>query len=95
MDTHQCLEASNCSRLHPSRRNGKSSGRSSKFEKNPAFKCIRLNDVAIPSGRHLVFDKKKNFFPKHIYGKIAATVWATWLLCPDVILDKASRAKEV
>jgi hypothetical protein len=56
-DAHQCLEASNSSRLHPSGRNGKSSGRYSEFEKNPAFKCIRPDDVAIPSGRHSVFDK--------------------------------------
>jgi hypothetical protein len=36
-DAHQCLEASNSSRLHLSRRNGKSSGRSSEFEKIPVF----------------------------------------------------------
>jgi len=32
-DSHQCLEVSNCSSLHPSRR-------SSEFQKNPTFKCI-------------------------------------------------------
>jgi hypothetical protein len=57
-DAHQCLEASNSSSLHPSRRNGKSSGRSSEFEKIPVFKCIRRDDVAISSGRHSVFDKR-------------------------------------
>jgi hypothetical protein len=56
-DVHQCLEASNSSRLHPSGRNGKSSERSSEFEKIPVFQCIHPNDVAIPSGRHSVFDK--------------------------------------
>jgi hypothetical protein len=56
-DAHQCLEASNSSRLHPSGRNGKSSGRSSEFEKIPVFQCIRPDDVAIPSGRHSGFDK--------------------------------------
>lgn len=56
-DVHQCLEASNNSRLHPSGRNGKSSGRSSEFEKIPVFQCIRPDDVAIPSGRHSGFDK--------------------------------------
>jgi hypothetical protein len=56
-DAHQCLEASNSSRLHPSGRNGKSSGRSSEFEKIPVFQRIRPNDVVIPSGRQLVFDK--------------------------------------
>jgi hypothetical protein len=57
-DAHQCLEASNSSRLHPSRRNGKSFGRSSEFKKIPVFQRIRLDDVVIPSGCHLVFDKK-------------------------------------
>jgi hypothetical protein len=57
-DSHQCLEASNNSRLHPSGRNRKSSGRSSEFEKIPVFQRIRPNDVVIPSGRHSVFDKK-------------------------------------
>jgi hypothetical protein len=36
-EAHQCLEASNSSRLHPFERNGKSSGRSSEFEKIPVF----------------------------------------------------------
>jgi hypothetical protein len=51
-DNHQCLDASNSSRFHPFRRNGKSSGRSSKFEKIPVFQRIRPDDMAIPSGRH-------------------------------------------
>jgi hypothetical protein len=51
------LEASNGSRLHPSGRNGKSSGHSSEFEKIPVFQYIRPDDVVIPSGRHLGFDK--------------------------------------
>jgi hypothetical protein len=54
---HQCLEASKCARFHPSGRNGKSSERSSEFEKTPVFQRIRPDDVAIPSGRHSVFDK--------------------------------------
>jgi hypothetical protein len=45
-----CPEASNCTRLHPSR---------------------HLNNT---SGRLLVFDKSKDFFPKHRYGKTDATV---------------------
>jgi len=57
-DAHQCLEASNSSRLHPSGRNGKSSRRSLEFEKIPVFQHIRPDDVVIPSGRHSVFDKK-------------------------------------
>jgi hypothetical protein len=50
LDAHQCLEASNSSRLHPS-------GRSSEFEKIPVFQRIRPDDVVISSGRHSVFDK--------------------------------------
>jgi hypothetical protein len=56
-DAYQCLEASNSSRLHPFRRNGKSSGRYSEFEKIPVFQCIRPDDVVITSGRHSWFDK--------------------------------------
>jgi hypothetical protein len=36
-----------------------------------------------------------NFFPKHRYGKTAATVRTMWLFRPDAILDKASHAEEV
>jgi hypothetical protein len=56
-DAHQCLEASNSSRLHPSGRNGKSFGCSSEFEKIPVFQCIRPDDVVILFRRHSVFDK--------------------------------------
>jgi hypothetical protein len=56
-DARQCLEVANSSRLYPSRRNGKASGRSSEFEKILVSKCIRPDDVAILSGRHSVFDK--------------------------------------
>jgi hypothetical protein len=56
-DAHQSLEASNSSRLHPFGHNGKSSGRSSEFEKIPVFQRIRPDDVVILSGRHSVFDK--------------------------------------
>jgi hypothetical protein len=42
---HQCLETSNYSRLHPSRRNGKSSGCYLEFEKILALQCIRSNNV--------------------------------------------------
>jgi hypothetical protein len=57
LDANECLEASNSSRLHPSGRNGKSSGRSSEFEKILVFQRIRPEDVVIPSGRHSVFVK--------------------------------------
>jgi len=64
LDAHQCLEASNSSRLHPSGCNGKSFGSSSEFEKIQCFSAsvrttwlYRPDDVVIPSGRHSVFDK--------------------------------------
>jgi hypothetical protein len=66
-DTHQCLEASNSSRLHPSGHDGKSSGHSSEFEKIPVFQCIRpdafqfLTRIRVSTSRHS-------------YGKMAATV---------------------
>jgi hypothetical protein len=49
--------ASISSSLHTSGRHGNMSERSSKFQKNPAFKCIRPDDVAIPSERQSVFNK--------------------------------------
>jgi hypothetical protein len=39
-DSYLRREASNSSRLNPSRRHGNMSGRSLEFQKNPAFKCI-------------------------------------------------------
>jgi hypothetical protein len=73
-DTHQFLEASNSSRLHPSKRNSKSSRRSSEFEKIPVFQCIRPDVMAISSGRHSMFDKIRVSNSRHSYGKTAATV---------------------
>jgi len=52
-DAHQCLEASNSSRLHPFGRNGKSSGCSSKFEKILVFQWIRQDDVSYRSDAQL------------------------------------------
>jgi hypothetical protein len=31
------------------------------------------------SERHSVFDQLWDFFPKHRYGKIAATIWTMWI----------------
>jgi hypothetical protein len=56
-DSHQYLEASKCSSFHLSECCSNASGRSLEFQKNPAFKCIRLDDVAIPFGCPSVFDK--------------------------------------
>jgi hypothetical protein len=47
------------------------------------------------SGRLSVFDKSKDFFPKHRYRKTAATVWMSWLFRPNAILDKTSHAKDI
>jgi len=46
-----------CSSLHPSEHFNNTSGRSSEFQKNLAFKCIRLDNMAIPSGLQSMFDK--------------------------------------
>jgi hypothetical protein len=66
-DAHQCLEASNSSRLHPFGRNGKSFGRSSEFEKIPVFHCIRLDAIQCLTSIRVSASR-------HIYGKTAATV---------------------
>jgi hypothetical protein len=82
-DAHQCLEASNSSRLHPSGHNGKSSGRSSEFEKIPVFQRIRpdaiqgLTSIRVSASRHS-------------YGKTAATIWT---MC-DPIRTMSSIRKE-
>jgi hypothetical protein len=39
LDTHQCWEASNSSRFHPSGHHGNTSRRSSKFKKIPSLLC--------------------------------------------------------
>jgi hypothetical protein len=44
--------------------------------------CTRLHPsgrFSSTSGRHSVFDKLQDFFPKHSYGKIAATVRTMWI----------------
>jgi hypothetical protein len=63
-----------------------------------ALNCSRLH----PSGRlsnmsgHLsVFDKLRDFFPKHRYGKIAETVRMMWCSRSDAILDMVSHVEEV
>jgi len=94
-DAHQCLETLNCSRLHSSGRNGKSSSRSSEFEKNTTFKCIRPDDVAISSGCHSVFDKIIGFLSQTQLWEDSCKRPDDVCSRPDAILDKASRAEEV
>jgi hypothetical protein len=67
LDAHQCLEASNSSILHPSGRNGKSSRRSSEFEKILVFQCIRPDAIQCLTSIR-VSDSR------HSYGKTTATV---------------------
>jgi hypothetical protein len=66
-DAHQCVEASNSSRLHPTGCNGKSSGRSSEFEKIPVFQRIRPNSIQGLTSIRVSTSR-------HSYGKTAATV---------------------
>jgi hypothetical protein len=73
-DAHQCLEASNSSRLHPSRRNGKSSGRSSEFEKIQCFSAsVRTTWLYRPDVIQCLTSIRVSA-SRHIYGKTAATV---------------------
>jgi len=66
-DAHQCLEASTSSRLYPSGRNGKSSGRSLEFEKIPVFQLIRPDAIQC-------LTRNRVSASRHSYGKMAATV---------------------
>jgi hypothetical protein len=66
-DTLQCLKASNSSRLHPSGRNGKSSGCSSEFKKIPVFQYIRPDAIQC-------LTRIKVSASRHSYGKTDATV---------------------
>jgi len=84
-----------CSSLHPSGRLSNTSERPSEFEKNPAFKCIRPDDVAIPSGRQSMFNKEKDFLRRHRYGKTIATARTSGLHRPNAILDKARHGEEL
>jgi hypothetical protein len=52
----------------------------------------RLSNTA---GHLSMFEKENDFFPKHTYGKTAATVRMMWCSRPDAILYKASHAEEV
>jgi hypothetical protein len=67
LDAHQCLEASNSSRLHPSRCTGKSSGRSSEFEKIPMVQCICPDAIQC-------LTRIRVSASRYSYGKTAATV---------------------
>jgi len=92
--------------LHPSRRSSLKASfvwttRSFRPEVPPYPKasiCSRLHlseRLSNKSGRLFVFDKLKDFFPKHRYGKTTAIVRTTWLFSPDAIFDKASRVEDV
>jgi hypothetical protein len=87
-DAHQCLEASNSSRFHPSGRNSKLSGCSSEFEKIPVFQRIRPDDMAVQSGCHSVFDKHWGF-------SLKTQLWEDGYNRPDDVLHKASRTYKV
>jgi hypothetical protein len=95
LDAYQCLEASNSSSLHLSGRNGKSSGRSSEFEKILVFQLNRPDDVAIPYWRHSVFDKHWGFcFKTQLWEDGCNRPDYVWSRSDDVF-HKASRAYKV
>jgi len=85
LDAHQCLKASNSSRLDPSECNGKSSVRSLEFEKNPAFKCIRTSFSVWQAGFCLKTQLWKDGWNR------LDDVWSR----PDDVLHKASHAYKV
>jgi hypothetical protein len=63
-----------------------------------ALNCSQLHPsgrLSNTSERLSVFDKLKDFFPKHRYWKTSATIRTTWLFRLDAILEKASRAEDV
>jgi hypothetical protein len=67
----------------------------SKFEKIPVFKCIRSDDVAIPSRLHSVFDKHWGFcFKTQLWEDGPNRPDDVWSRLDDV-LHKASRAYKV
>jgi len=73
-DAHQCLEASNSSRLHLSERNGKSSERSSEFEKIPVFQRIRPDNVVYRPDAIQGLTSIRVSASRHSCGKTVATV---------------------
>jgi len=73
-DTHQCLEASNSSRFHPSERNGKSSRRSSEFEKiQCSSTSVQTTWLYRPDAIHCLTSIRVSA-SRHSYGKTTATV---------------------
>jgi hypothetical protein len=73
-DAHQCLEASNSSRFHPSGRNGKSSGRSSEFEKTQCSSAsVRTTWLYRPDAIQCLTSIRVSD-SRHSYRKTAATV---------------------
>jgi len=73
-NAHQCLEASNSSRLHPSGRNGKSFGCSSR--RSQCFSAsVRTTWLYCPDAIQCLTSIRISA-SRHSYGKTAATVWA-------------------
>jgi hypothetical protein len=73
-DAHQCLEVSNSLRLHLSERNGKSSGRSSEFEKIQCSSAsVRTTWLYRPDAIQCL-TRNRVSASRHSYGKMAATV---------------------
>jgi hypothetical protein len=83
-DAHQCLEASNSSRLHPSRHNGKSSERSLEFEKIQCSSAsVRTTWLYRPDAIQCLTSIRVSA-SRHIYGKTAATVWTMFSIRQEV-----------
>jgi hypothetical protein len=72
-DSHQCLEASNSSRLHPSERNGKSSGLQSSRRSQCSSTSVRTTWLYHPDAIQGLTSIRVSA-SRHSYGKTAATV---------------------
>jgi hypothetical protein len=94
-DAHQCREASNSSRLHPSRRHGNTFGHSLEFEKIPTF--LYRHEV----GRQLVpIQRIGQHCPNvEILDKEIACIHSAWVRMtgqhhPDVVFAMAITCKK-
>jgi hypothetical protein len=74
------VRTSNCPKHHPSEL--RKTFRPDLPLCQEASNCSNLHlsgRFSTTSGRHSVFDQLWDVFPKHRYGKIAATIWTMWI----------------
>jgi hypothetical protein len=86
-DTHHCLEDSNSSRLHPSRRHGNTFGCSSEFDKKSNFLLRHIYGKIVASvqttGQHrpnAILDKARRGEELQPFGRQGNSIWTLSLL---------------